>query len=306
MMFDGSKLTRLPFLPFRYGTILASEVNGPNAGIAYHPIEAKAFDLDYLKMMPKIRTFRIPMWDGLLFDLAPISEASNGKNNELHILPDRPHLIGIFNIFAILPDRALGPIKIQIGEDTPRFQDRVAEQTKSAPPRDRLPPEYQKDQRTWVEKREDLHAIQPGIHLDMVRAKGGTKLVLKFRLPWLRQDSVHLDLDPYVLQGMDVPQGIKEIGLVITSPHGNQDFRIAIPAHPLGDGTCAGSFLVDPKSMLSFFDIRVYSVYAVANGQLAGPLMAERDGVHWLQPGLPKPKLRTKAWDPAEEGDSAR
>ena len=214
MMFDGSKLTRLPFLPFRYGTILASEVNGPNAGIAYHPIEAKAFDLDYLKMMPKIRTFRIPMWDGLLFDLAPISEASNGKNNELHILPDRPHLIGIFNIFAILPDRALGPIKIQIGEDTPRFQDRVAEQTKSAPPRDRLPPEYQKDQRTWVEKREDLHAIQPGIHLDMVRAKGGTKLVLKFRLPWLRQDSVHLDLDPYVLQGMDVPQGIKEIGLV--------------------------------------------------------------------------------------------
>jgi hypothetical protein len=32
--------------------------------------------------------------------------------------------------------------------------------------------------------------------------------------------------------------------------------------------------------------------------------MAERNGVYWLQPGLPKPKLRTKAWDPAgEKGD---
>ncbi|QQS03049.1 MAG: hypothetical protein IPK50_12070 [Fibrobacterota bacterium] len=53
--------------------------------------------------------------------------------------------------------------------------------------------------------------------------------------------------------------------------------------------------------MLHDLDVRVYSVFAVTNGQLAGPLMAERNGVHWLQPGLPKAKLRTKAWDPAEE-----
>ncbi|QQS03048.1 MAG: hypothetical protein IPK50_12065 [Fibrobacterota bacterium] len=289
------------FDPFNFAIAISSDVE--NSSQTSSSNFSQIFDntIDYLPRINEPTAHNNRAWEIREFMISPYDRNHYPSEQTLKLFPELIHSSARFHTWILLPDRALGPIETRIGSDSTTFLKDLEERNRTAPPRDRLPPEYQKDQRTWVEQSEDLHVIQPGIHLDMVRTKGGTKLALKYRLPWLRQDSVHLDLDPYVLQGMEVPKGIKEIRLVITSPHGNRDFKIAVPAHPLGDGTCAGSFLINPKSMLANFDIRVYSVFAVTNGQLAGPLMAERNGVHWLQPGLPKPKLRTKAWDPAEE-----
>ncbi|QQS03047.1 MAG: hypothetical protein IPK50_12060 [Fibrobacterota bacterium] len=302
--FDGTPLQRdspIYFSPVNFASILSSSIDASEYLRLCDLEPLNDNDIDYLKRInEQFPNSGKKKWDLRLASFsAPFN--ANPRFKSLDLFYDPSNMFARFHTWILLPDRALGPIETRIGSDSTTFLKDLEEKNRTAPPRDRLPPEYQKDQRTWVEQSEDLHAIQPGIHLDMVRTKGGTKLALKYRLPWLRQDSVHLDLDPYALQGMEVPKGIKEIRLVITSPHGNRDFKIAVPAHLLGDGTCAGSFLINPKSMLANFDIRVYSVFAVTNGQLAGPLMAERNGVHWLQPGLPKPKLRTKAWDPSEE-----
>ncbi|QQS03046.1 MAG: hypothetical protein IPK50_12055 [Fibrobacterota bacterium] len=308
-LFDGTPLqrdSRVYFSPVNFALTLSSNLDASGWSKLCSFEHLNDNDIDYIARTNKpIPKSHMKEWDlRLITFYTPNAANPNPGYNSLDLFYDPSSILARFHTWILLPDRALGPIETRIGSDSTTFLKDLEERNRTAPPRDRLPPEYQKDQRTWVEQSEDLHVIQPGIHLDMVRTKGGTKLALKYRLPWLRQDSVHLDLDPYVLQGMEVPKGIKEIRLVITSPHGNRDFKIAVPAHPLGDGTCAGSFLINPKSMLANFDIRVYSVFAVTNGQLAGPLMAERNGVHWLQPGLPKPKLRTKAWDPAEEKET--
>ncbi|MBK9578610.1 MAG: hypothetical protein IPK50_12090 [Fibrobacterota bacterium] len=294
------------FSPDCYASVAVSDLDNSNNFRLSNLSQFSSPRIDYLsRITEKTADFRVPAWEGDYFALAPIDKNYHSRENPIYALPSLENLHARFHAWILLPDRALGPIELRIGSDSSTVLQTIDEQNRSAAPRDILPPMFQKDQRNWVEQRENLHNIKPGIHLDMVRTKGGTKLVLKYRLPWLPQDQVKLQLDPIILQGMDIPPGIKEIGLAYPTSRGTFFDRIAVPAHPLGDGTCAASLLVDPKPMLHDLDVRVYSVFAVTNGQLAGPLMAERNDVHWLQPGLPKAKLRTKAWDPSEETDSA-
>ena len=294
------------FDPAFYASIAVSDIDNSPSFELSNLSPYRSPRIDYMsRIKEKTSDFRAPVWAGDNFVLAPINRHYHSRENPIRVLPSLENLHARFHTWILLPDRALGPIELRIGSDSSTVLKTIDEQNRSAAPRDILPPKFQKDQRNWVEQRENLHNIKPGIHLDMVRTKGETKLVLKYRLPWLPQDQVKLQLDPIILQGMDIPPGIKEIGLAYPTSRGTFFDRIAVPAHPLGDGTCAASLLVDPKPMLHDLDVRVYSVFAVTNGQLAGPLMAERNGVHWLQPGLPKQKLRTKAWDPSEEADSA-
>ncbi|MBK8800720.1 MAG: hypothetical protein IPN71_01410 [Fibrobacteres bacterium] len=187
--------------------------------------------------------------------------------------------LGSFRVWAILPDRIVAVQDVEVGVDRHRHQEMMEARRAAAVPRDRLPELFQVDKRIWTKVSFEPSAIPPGIHLSW--SSGDLpKLVLEFRLPWQRSDEVVLPHDPFILEGLDVPSGVKEFTLLFPAMNALLEIPVVLPAYPDGKGECVGKVELDLLKLgPRLSEKSIYSVYAVSGGLLGGPLPANKAGL---------------------------
>ncbi|MBK9577786.1 MAG: hypothetical protein IPO40_11945 [Fibrobacteres bacterium] len=163
--------------------------------------------------------------------------------------------------------------------DRHRHQEMMEARRAAAVPRDRLPELFQVDKRIWTKVPFEPSAIPQGIHLSW--SPGDLpKLVLEFRLPWRRSDEVVLSHDPFILEGLDVPPGVREFTLLFPAMNTLLEIPVVLPAYPDGKGECVGKVELDLLKLgPRLSEKSIYSVYVVSGGSLGGPLPANKAGL---------------------------
>ncbi|MBK8801708.1 MAG: hypothetical protein IPN71_06540 [Fibrobacteres bacterium] len=181
-----------------------------------------------------------------------------------------------FRVWALAPDFVMGPLEMGIGSHRLTHAVEMEALNMVAEPRTVLPSEFQFSERTWVDLGMGLGPIPEGINLSWDEEDPEhPKLLLSFNLPWNPRDQVQLDVHPSVLEGLDVPEGIKTVRLIGMSRAGPLSKKIALPAVPNGLGRCFGRVSVDLKKTNSFLNwVPITHLYAVSGGDLGGPLLA--------------------------------
>ncbi|MBK9578609.1 MAG: hypothetical protein IPK50_12085 [Fibrobacterota bacterium] len=182
-------------------------------------------------------------------------------------------------VWGLAPDFVMGPLDMGIGSNRLLHRAQVEAQTLLAKPRTSLPEEFQPSERTWTDLGVGASVIPEGIQISWdERDPEYPKLLVAFNLPWNTRDQVKLDLDPFILEGLDVPEGIKMVRIIGMTRAGPLTMNLALPAVSNGLGRCFGRVTVDLAKTNHFHHWSpITSIYAVSRGELAGPL-----------PGLPK------------------
>lgn len=182
-------------------------------------------------------------------------------------------------VWGLAPDFVMGPLEMGIGTNRLLHRAQVEAENLLAKPRTSLPEEFQPSERTWTDLGVGANVIPEGIQISWdERDPEYPKLLVSFNLPWSRRDQVKLDLDPFILEGLDVPESIKMVRIIGMTRAGPLTMNLALPAVPNGLGRCFGRVSVDLAKTNHFHHWSpITSLYAVSRGELAGPL-----------PGLPK------------------
>ncbi|MBK8801709.1 MAG: hypothetical protein IPN71_06545 [Fibrobacteres bacterium] len=182
-------------------------------------------------------------------------------------------------VWGLAPDFVMGPLDMGIGSNRLLHRAQIEAQTLLAKPRSSLPEEFQPSERTWTDLGVGASVIAEGIQISWdERDPEYPKLLVSFNLPWNTRDQVKLEIDPFILEGLDVPEGIKQVTIIGMTRAGPLTMNLALPAVSNGLGRCFGRVSVDLARTNHFHHWSpITSLYAVSRGELAGPL-----------PGLPK------------------